>query len=298
MSNEDSGKGNDNKKPVIEIIEPDKNGRKSDIIQHPHVTENKRQRLRRLVLKIGLLIALLIPLTFVIGAFGTKFGIWSYKFGFGFITFKVIKYLIYAGLAAGVAGLALAFILQPRRGVFSAIIALLVPLLAMYKGLSVKNAAERYPVIHDITTDTEDPPVFTSAIVERRSKVDGVNTLDYFEKKDVRENTLVSVLQSKHYPKINTVNRSEKPDVIFGEAMALIRDQNWKIVTENSDEWIIEAVDSSFWFGFEDDVIIRIRPSINGGSIIDIRSVSRVGQSDLGANAARVEKLINGLEER
>ncbi|NNE56726.1 MAG: DUF1499 domain-containing protein [Hellea sp.] len=298
MSNEDNGSGNGNKKPVIEIIEPNKTERKSDIIQHPHVTDNKRQRLRRLVLKIALLIALLIPLTFVIGAFGTKFGIWGYKFGFGFITFTAIKYLIYAGLFAGVAGLALAFVVQPRRGVFTAILALIIPLLAMYKGLSIKNTASRLPVIHDITTDTEDPPVFTSAIVERRNKVDGVNTLDYFEKKDVRENTLVSVLQSKHYPKINTVNRSEKPDVIFGEALALVRDKNWKIVTEDSDKRIIEAVDSSFWFGFKDDVIIRIRPSINGGSIIDMRSVSRVGQSDLGANAARIKKLMTGLEER
>jgi uncharacterized protein (DUF1499 family) len=58
---------------------------------------------------------------------------------------------------------------------------------------------------------------------------------------------------------------------------------------------MIEATATTFWFGFKDDVVLRIRPTANG-SIVDVRSVSRVGQSDLGANAKRIRAILRGIE--
>jgi uncharacterized protein (DUF1499 family) len=54
---------------------------------------------------------------------------------------------------------------------------------------------------------------------------------------------------------------------------------------------LVEATATTFWFGFKDDVVVRVVANA-AGSRIDIRSVSRVGQSDIGANAARIEKFL------
>jgi uncharacterized protein (DUF1499 family) len=62
----------------------------------------------------------------------------------------------------------------------------------------------------------------------------------------------------------------------------------WEIAEADAAAGRIEATDTTFWFGFKDDVVIRIRPAEDGGSIVDIRSKSRVGMSDVGANAARI----------
>jgi uncharacterized protein (DUF1499 family) len=60
----------------------------------------------------------------------------------------------------------------------------------------------------------------------------------------------------------------------------------------------VEATDTTFWFGFKDDVVVRVRAAENGGgSIVDVRSVSRVGQSDLGLNAKRIGSILDGLRD-
>ena len=66
----------------------------------------------------------------------------------------------------------------------------------------------------------------------------------------------------------------------------------WALKSEDVEGGIIEATDTTFWYGFKDDVVIRIRPSEGGGSVLDVRSISRVGGSDIGANAARIRKFL------
>ena len=66
----------------------------------------------------------------------------------------------------------------------------------------------------------------------------------------------------------------------------------WKIKSENLEAGIIEATETTFWYGFKDDVVIRIQPSEGGGSVVDVRSISRVGGSDIGANADRIRKFL------
>ena len=62
----------------------------------------------------------------------------------------------------------------------------------------------------------------------------------------------------------------------------------------HQDQGRLEATDTTFWFGFKDDVVIRIQ-STGGNTLVDVRSKSRVGESDLGANANRIEKYLNHL---
>jgi uncharacterized protein (DUF1499 family) len=69
----------------------------------------------------------------------------------------------------------------------------------------------------------------------------------------------------------------------------------WEIVASDAPAGRIEATDTTTWFGFKDDIIVRVRPEASGGSRVDVRSVSRLGESDVGANAKRVRKYLAKL---
>jgi uncharacterized protein (DUF1499 family) len=153
------------------------------------------------------------------------------------------------------------------------------------------------PFIHDVTTDTQDPPMFTQAILSERAKVEGVNSADYVGKKDSRDEELVSVLQTKAYPDIRPIVLSEPKDVVFGRVEAVVAQMGWEMKSSDLDTGIIEATDTTFWYGFKDDVIIRLRDSEGGGTLIDMRSLSRVGGSDIGKNADRIREFFKALNE-
>ena len=76
--------------------------------------------------------------------------------------------------------------------------------------------------------------------------------------------------------------------------MGALEDMGLEIVTVDEAAGLVEATDTTFWFGFKDDLVVRVREA-NGGSVVDVRSVSRVGMSDLGANAARILALLERL---
>ncbi len=261
--------------------------------------EKKRQKLRRWVQKLALILAILGPLVFIIAALGYRIGLFDLGTSLGTLSRKVAPAIMVMAIIASIISLFMCFAISPKKkGLVISLVALVIPVVGMLKAKGVGDTVAKLPFIHDVTTDTEDPPVFSKAIEEIRAKTAGVNTLTYIEKKDAREKKLVSVLQAKHYPDIRTVLRSEKPDAVFKEAQAVVKSLGWDVVTENEEDWIIEATDTTFWYGFKDDVIIRIRPSKNGGSLVDMRSISRIGGSDLGANAERIRLLMEGLEEK
>lgn len=258
------------------------------------VKGDKRRKLRRLFQRLTLALTIFTPLYFMIAAFGTKFGLFSMTFGFGKLTYGWSKHVLMALALAGIISLLLAIIIKPRKGFGVAGMALVLAVVAMGYGVSVGNAAQRLPFIHDITTDTQDVPTFTQAILSERAKTKGVNTTDYVGKTDKPNGTLVSVLQSQaaDYADIRPLILSDAPEVAFGQAKAAIKQMGWALKSEDVNAGILEATDTSFWYGFKDDVVIRIRPSEGGGSVLDVRSISRIGGSDLGANAARIRKFL------
>lgn len=253
----------------------------------------KRRKIRRWYHKFLFALAILVPLFFLVSTLGVKFGLWDWKVGLG-LNFKFAPILLPALALLGLVGLLLSVIIKPRKGHAVSLFALLVGAAGLFHGANVKKTAGSLPFIHDITTDTQDVPSFTSAILSERAKVDGVNTVEYVGKKDKPEGTLVSVLQSQAeaYADIRPLILSDAPDVVFGQAKAAVKQMGWKLKSENVDTGTIEATDTTFWYGFKDDVVIRIRPSEGGGTVLDVRSISRVGGSDIGANAARIRKFL------
>ncbi len=256
----------------------------------------RRQIMRKWVLKLTFVITVFAPLIFMIGALGTKFGWWSLDFGFGTLVRNIgPKILMLSGLL-GIVSLILAGAIKPRKGFFTAAAALIVAMAGLGYAKGVGNKVANLPFIHDVTTDTQDVPRFTAAIMEQRAKVQGVNSADYVGKRDARDKELVSVLQTKAFPDIRPLILSEEPKVIFGKAEAIVKVFGWDIASNDVDAGVIEATHTTFWFGFEDDVIIRIRPSEGGGTVVDVRSLSRIGGSDIGKNAQRVRAFLKKLK--
>jgi len=262
----------------------------------------KRRRLRRWLHKITWVVAILAPLTFLVAAIGYKLGLFSLGLSLRTLTFKVGPLLLAVSLVLGVLSLLSAWIVKPKQGFIAAAVAMLIPILGIAKIGQTKSVSETLPYIHDITTDTQEPPVFGDIIMTERAAVKGVNTADYIGKrapsktadgKNVEE--LVSVLQTKSYPQIRPLVMGEAKEVVFGKALATAKSMGWKIKDEDLAAGRIDATETTFWYGFEDDITIRLRKSEGGGIIVDVRSLSRVGGSDLGKNAERVGAFLEKL---
>ena len=146
--------------------------------------------------------------------------------------------------------------------------------------LAILGPAGQYPPIHDITTDTDDPPLFDSGVYYRG---DDSNPVDI--------NPEAIAIQKQHYSGLETISTSMSPDEAFERASAVAEALQWQIYNSDPPKGIIEALYTSFWFGFKDDIVIRIRET-ESGSEVDLRSVSRGGRSDLGANAARIKAFL------
>ncbi|MEZ5571889.1 MAG: DUF1499 domain-containing protein [Halioglobus sp.] len=132
------------------------------------------------------------------------------------------------------------------------------------------------PRIHDITTDTADPPLFVTAGQQRGSDA---NPLDIDPE--------VIAQQQAAYPDLQTLNSTLSYEDAFSRALRVAKDLGWDIYHQDRNAGVIEAVDTTEVMAFKDDVVIRLRTNAQGTKL-DLRSVSRVGEGDIGANAKRI----------
>ena len=214
---------------------------------------------------------------------GYRLGWWS--LGNGFL---LLRYAAYGSIAAALLAFAdLSLFVQSRRAVWMAALALIIgaagaggPAYYLYRG-------QHAPAIHDITTDTTDPPRFVDAVALRK---EAPNPLEY-------RGASLAGLQKKHYPDIAPVMLDVPPPEAFTRALAAAHAMGWAIISEVPGDLRIEATDTTLLFGFKDDVVIRVRPA-EQGSRVDVRSVSRIGRSDLGTNARRIRSYLQELQSR
>jgi uncharacterized protein (DUF1499 family) len=142
-----------------------------------------------------------------------------------------------------------------------------------------------HPPIHDITTDTGDPPLFTAAESVRGP-----------EANPLAIDPQVIAQQRAAYPDLDTLVTTLPVDEAFDRAEAVARELGWEIYHEDRSAGIIEAVDTTPIMGFSDDIVVRVRSSA-GGTLLDLRSVSRVGISDLGTNASRIRTFQRAFQQ-
>jgi uncharacterized protein (DUF1499 family) len=149
---------------------------------------------------------------------------------------------------------------------------------------SWKQRADRVPPIHDITTDLADPPAFEAVLPLRQ---DAPNPSEY-------GGDSIAAQQREAYPDLGPLTLDLPLDAAFRRAQEAARDMGWEIVDSDPARGRIEATATTPWFGFKDDVVVRVRPE-DGGSRVDVRSVSRVGRSDVGTNARRIREYLEEL---
>jgi uncharacterized protein (DUF1499 family) len=171
-----------------------------------------------------------------------------------------------------------------RKSAFATVALFVVASVVSVPWMSVVLAVGA-PAIHDITTDISDPPRFVEAVQHV-----ALGRTDYGGEELAKQ-------QREAYPDIAPIMVTESPDEAFNLALEVARDMGWKVTAADAREQRIEATDTTFWFGFVDDIVIRIRTE-GVGSRIDVRSLSRVGVGDLGANASRIRRYRDALTAR
>ncbi|MDZ4307903.1 DUF1499 domain-containing protein [Allopontixanthobacter sp.] len=252
----------------------------------------------------ALLLSLALVLWFAVAAFGPKFGVIHWQTGLMTMTFTWGLYLI--GLTAQIAAIALVWTLlkAPRSGWFKAVIALAIPAVFFALLASTKATGERVPPIYDITTNTANPPAYSEETLALRSSIEANPLIDFQtplgemerwqgERFAKVEDQTAAELIAAGYPELNTVLLPVSPDVSAQRVADAMTAAGFTNVRSANGR--VEGVAETFLYGFKDDVVARITP-VEGGSEVDFRSTSRVGLSDLGANAKRIGKLIEAIE--
>jgi uncharacterized protein (DUF1499 family) len=151
--------------------------------------------------------------------------------------------------------------------------------------LALVSGGGNSPRIHDITTDTADPPTFTMAAQQRGEEA---NSLEI--------DPDVIAQQQAAYPDMKTLASDLPVDEAFSLALQTATDLGWEVYHQDREAGVIEAVDTTSIMAFKDDVVIRVRES-GQGALIDVRSVSRVGEGDIGANAKRIREFREAFQQ-
>lgn len=249
--------------------------------------------------KIVLGLLAFLPVYFAVAALGTKLGVWDWKFGLMTLTFTGGMIVLGLTVLAAAVSLILAARMKPRRNslLAVAILGLLVPGAALVMFMAAGSKAGDNP-IHDIATDTGNPPVFSAETMAAR-EASGANPVSDYQtplgQLEFYKDSVSPELATKSHAQIIT-DRPDRPAPLplggaartdgIAAVAAAMGAMGLSDIRQDAATGIVEGVATSFWFGFKDDVVARV-----GDRQIDFRSVSRVGRSDLGANAARIAEL-------
>jgi uncharacterized protein (DUF1499 family) len=225
---------------------------------------------------LGLLALLML---FVTGP-GTRFGWWHFR-----TSFKLMQYAAYLGGVAALVSL-IGLLLSHGRWRLVSAAGLALGALAFLLPWSWRRDARQYPGIHDITTDTQNPPAFVSIAPLR---AEAPNPVEY-------AGDSVAQVQRQAYPDIQPLLMAMPVDSAFSLAVRAVNDMGWELVDQDRRQGRIEATATTPWMGFKDDVVVRVS-SASGIARVDVRSKSRVGRGDVGANAKRIRQYLERLRQ-
>lgn len=242
----------------------------------------------RVYATFALLLALAPAVVIILGALGTKFGLWSWKAGFVAVLVNGpapgLGWAPALAMAAIVVAL-IGLIVSIRMGLWrQALAALLIGLATMGAFVFVGGQARKAPPIHDVSTNWNEPLIFSEAVMQRRGA----------EANPVVADPRIAEINEKTCPEARPVLLQMPVEEAYARTRAALTEQGLEIVTDDPATGRLEAVASSFWYGFKDDLVARIAPE-GSGARVDMRSVSRVGVSDLGQNCKRIAALAGAI---
>ncbi len=231
---------------------------------------------------LGLLAAIFGLAMLASAGLGTRFGVWHYRTGL-----TMMRWSAWVGVAAAVLTV-LGLLARPRgAALLASLTAVVAAGLTFAVPYSFQRTARAVPPIHDITTDVVDPPSFVDVLPLR---ADAPNSAEY-------AGDSIASLQQAAYPDVQPLTFAASPADVFVAAREAAASMGWELVAADSASGRIEATATTTWFGFKDDIVVRVRAE-GTGTRVDVRSVSRVGRSDVGANAARIRAYAQALSER
>jgi uncharacterized protein (DUF1499 family) len=237
-------------------------------------------RRARAVVLVAAIVAVLLLLA---SGPGTRADWWSWQAGL-----SMLRWAAYIGMGAAAAALVVLLLHAVPRwrplGFVTPAVALVLALVAFAPPLYLLGEARKVPPIHDISTDLDEPPAFVALLPLRRAAPNGA---DY-------GGAQVAAQQKQGYPDLAPRVLELPPPEAMQRAIDTARAMGWEVAASDTTSGRLEATATTRWFGFKDDVIVRIRPQ-GTGSRVDVRSVSRVGRSDVGANAKRIREFLAKL---
>jgi hypothetical protein len=228
---------------------------------------------------IAVVCAVLSLLLLLSSGIGTRLNLWQFRTGFSIFAFAA-----YCGLGCAFLSILTGVLaLRKRRlaGALLSLVAFCLALAAFWVPYSWKLKAEQYPRIHDISTDVDHPPQFVAILPLRPGPTE-------------YPGVAVAAMQLKAYPDLKTLVLPVSKEQAFQSALDAGKEMGWEIVAAVPAEGRIEATATTRWWGFKDDIVVRVVPA-GERSLVDVRSVSRVGISDLGTNAARIRTFLAKL---
>lgn len=229
----------------------------------------------------GLGLALACGLAELAAGLGYRWDWWHFRTGIQIMRWSA--WTDVAAVALTLAAVPLAWKYGPRRALVAGVHGLVLSLIVGAPPLYYSRQAEQVPRIHDITTDTANPPVYVAVVPMRKG---AENPVTY--------SADVAAQQKKGYPDIAPAMLEVPPAQALQRAERAARAMGWEIVAVAPEDMRIEATDTTLLFGFKDDIVIRVAAE-GGRSRVDMRSLSRVGRSDFGVNAKRIRNYMKQL---
>lgn len=229
----------------------------------------------------GLALAVVCLLAAAASGLGYRAGLWHFRAGF-----MVLRVAFFVALGAGalsLLGLVLSRNARAARG--PAVLGIVIALGFAYLPWQWKQTLDALPYIHDITTDTDNPPEFVAAATLRE---EGDHPVAY-------DGPEVAAQQKQAYPDLAPVYFQAPADGVFEAARKAIDGMGLELTGSDQTNGRLEATQTSFWYGFTDDMVVRITQTPEG-TRVDVRSKSRVGRSDLGQNARRIRAFLAELK--
>ena len=242
----------------------------------------RNARLGRRIVTLGVVLAVASAVAMLFSGIGYRLDLFHFRVGFTILRWAF--WFALAGALFSLAGIAIAAG-RPRAMLAMAIMGIVVGLVTAYIPWSLKRTAESLPYIHDISTDTANPPEFVAAAKLRKP---GDHPVTY----DGKE---VADLQQQAYPDLAPLTSNAPAEKVFEAAKAALAAMGMKLVDADPAHGRIEATHTSLLYGFTDDMVVRIA-GVADGTRVDVRSKSRVGRSDLGQNARRIRTFMQKLK--
>ena len=228
----------------------------------------------------------------LVASLGAGRELWHFRGAFGVLRYAF--YVAIAGALLGLIGLILARRARKGRLLLANLVALVVALgFLLYLGGLVRQARS-VPPIHDVATNLDDLPQF-SRLKLRADYLEKVPDLDRPALKALAPEARWKAIHREAYGDIRTLRVAMSVEDTIRRAEALARERGWEIALADPATGALEATATSMFFRFKDDVVLRVRPAPGGGSLVDMRSISRVGGSDVGMNAKRVREFLADL---